>query len=464
MRRNIALLLVVSVLLAVCLCGCNRPKVNYGIPAFDAEEKIIRATWWCPSPTEAEYQLYKDCGLNTVLLVNHNFWLLEDGDTLRDGYYLGHVPGYDEETMTDKSLALAKKMGMSVILADGNYLFGDEYNVYEKNTIDYSAYKDTIVGVFSGDEPSAPHIPKVAENIGNAKKYFPDVPYFCNLFPMYADPTAALKVRDYGEYLDAYREQYLSKTTAPRMVSVDFYPFMDNAGHMPKWLLNYRLLADMADEFDADFHVFIQTADGVNGNYDLQTQEQIRLQVNVALAYGADAYSYYLYQPPTGGYNYGLIDPEGKPSRYYPMAQAVNAEVASLESALQHYDRVDTQPVAPDQTAFSSGCFLFYQQEHREKLYEQSALLTELTVDNRMLVTLLKDDAGNEAFYLVNYFDAGTDEAFEDATATLKLTGMTQAALYGTADRLTGEVTELEDHEITLTLAPGDGCLVIPYR
>lgn len=464
MKRIIGPLSAV-VLLCCAIGGCaTAPKINRELPAVDAEDKILRAAWWCPSPTEAEYRLYKDCGLNTVLLVNHNFWQIAGSDTHRDGYYIGTPADYDGETMTDKSLALAKQMGLSVILSDGNYLFGDDYSVYDEHTIDYTGYEGTIVGVFAGDEPSAKRMPEVAANIAKAKQAFPDLPYFCNLFPMYADPSSVLKAPSYSDYLDTFCEQFLDKTSAPRMVSVDFYPFMSNAGNLPKWLLNYRLLADIAEQYGADFHVFIQTADGVNGNYDLQSQEDVRLQVNVALAYGADAYSYYLYQPAIGGYNYGLVDRDGNPSRYYAMAQAANAEVVSLEAAMQHYDRVDTRPVAADPSAFSSGAFLFLQQDGREKLYEQSALLTNLTATDRMLVTLLKDADGNEAYYLVNYYDVGTEEAFKDATATLTLTGMKQAAVYGTADRLTGETQSLEDNVFTVTLAPGEGCLVIPFR
>ena len=460
--RKILALCVATALLTMPLSGCGRAKINKGLPAFE-DNTIMRAAWWCPSPNEQEYTLYRDAGLNTVLLVNHNFWRIEGSDTLRDGYYLGRADGYEGQTMTERSLALAKQMGLSVVLSDGNYLFPEDYNVYEKHTIDYSGYEDVIVGVFSGDEPSLLQISDRAANIQNAKQHFPNVPYFCNLFPMYADKNT-LKTDSYSTYLNTYGEQFLAKTTAPRLLSVDFYPYISTAAQQYRWLLNYRMVAEKAAEYDADTHFFIQPADGITLSYDLLTQEMVRQQVNVALAYGADAYSYYLYQPAIGGYNYGLVEGDNlTPSRYYQFAKTVNAEAASVEQALLHYDWVSTHPVTNDVTDFSTGAFLMLQRDTREELYEQATLLTKAESDNRMLVTLLRDDDGNEAYYVVNYFDAYDDEQEEAATVTLTFDGMKQVAVFGTVECKKGEVVTLTDNTFTYTLSPGDACLVVPY-
>lgn len=474
LKKKISLALIATMLLGT-LSGCaGTTSVNKTLPDFSEDGIIYRSAWWCPDPTVENYEIYKESGLNTVFLMNHNF--LKDNENYWDRtqdeqyaimqeqcYYIGKPADYTGETMTEKALSLAKEHGLYVFLGEGNGYFswiGKDLDVYEDFSIDYSKYEDVIAGVFSGDEPSEPDIAERAANISNAEKYFPNVPYFCNLFPWYADSKTQLESDSYYTYLDAYCEQFLSKLSGPRLLSLDYYPFQNS--NFDKWLYNYRLVAQKALEYDADIHTFIQACLASDGSFDPLTKNDICLQVNTALAYGATAYSYYLYTPAGGSYISGLIDYDGKPVEMYEHAQAANAQVASLEKAFTHYNYVNTTPVTDDDSDFYSGAFVSL--TNNFIYWEQSEILENVTASNRALITLLRDDAGNEAFYIVNFYDKDDPESEEDCTITLEIPKMKRVAVYGTYDCLEGETSAVTDGCYECTLMPGEGILVIPFR
>ena len=469
LRRIIICILILAMLL--CLTACQ--SVNRSLPDYSENAVVYRSAWWCPDPTADEYDTYKDGNFNTVMLANHNFlgrdnfWEQDNSVQLsrieKENYYIGTPDGFEGETQTDKALALAKERDLYVILSEGGAYFdwiGHPVDVYKDFTIDYSDYKETIVGLFSGDEPAVPAISERADNIENAETAFPDVPYFCNLFPFYADARSQLKCDSYQEYLDTYCKEFLDKLSGPRLLSVDYYPFQGYQFTM--WLYNYQLITRKMQEYDADFHAFIQACTASDGSFDPLTEEEVRLQVNVALAYGATAYSYYLYVPAGEPYLAGLVDYDGNPTDMYYHAQKANAETASLEQAYAHYDYITTMAISDEEEDFTIGAFSPLTRDFATQIKE-SVILNDVTVDNRALVTLLRDKEGNEAFYVVNFFDKDDMEMEEDCTITLQFDGMKKVAVYGTTECLTGSVSTLSDHAYTCTLKPGEGALVVPY-
>lgn len=468
MLRKTALVLAVAVMLA-CLSACG-VSPNQTVPTFE-EATVIRSAWWCPEPTEENYQQYKDAGLNTLTLVNHNFWQRDnfwssDAATLldrtqREGYYIGTPAGFTEKTQTDKALELAKKLGLSVILSEGSYLFdsiGQDTNVYTDHTLNYGDYTDTIVGVFSGDEPSAEQIADRAKYIADVEKVFPNAPYFCNLFPMYASATEVLKTNTYDEYLERYGEEFLSKQTGAKLISVDYYPYQSGTGE--RWLINFDKVAKAAQTYDADIHYYVQSCLNVNGNYFEQSENDLRLQVHTALCYGASAYSYYLYDT-AGGYTDGLVKEDDTPSVFYNYAKAINAEVAAMEDALLHYDYVSTKLLWANDLEFRTGAYSMLNKVDPD--FSDCSVATGATANNRVLLSLFRDDAGNEAYYLVNFYDHDSLERDEAATVSLQLPGMKQAAVYGTAAQLAGEVQAVENGEFSIELQPGEGCFIVPF-
>ena len=453
------------------MTGCSFSKVNKTLPEFNEEDTIIRSAWWCPEPTAENYELYKESGLNTVMLVNHNFRLDAEAmakdpvqHTKEGCYYIGTPDGFEGQTMTDKALAMAKEKGLDVILAEGGGYFswvGEEVNVYEDFTYDYSEYEDMIVGVFSGDEPSADAIPELAKSIPYAEKAFPGVPYFANLLPCYADERTALRAESYYDYLEQYGKNFMEKTSEPRIISVDVYPFI--GGHNIKWLFNYEFFTDAAQKYKADMHMFIQSATSADGSHRMLNEEEILVQVNTALSYGAEAYSYFLYTPAGEGFPEGLVNQEGQPGSMYYHAQKANKQVACVEHAYKHYNYVNTIPLRDGEEDHPNSAFNLIQLLPMVGTFEDSNVLKEASATNRALIGILRDEEGNEAFYVTNFFDADDIEIDEDCTLTFSFDGMKKVALYGSNECFTGEVKELHKGTFECTLAPGDGMLIIPF-
>ena len=73
------------------------------------------------------------------------------------------------------------------------------------------------------------------------------------------------------------------------------------------------------------------------------------------------------------------------------------------------------------------------------------------------------DKDGNEAFYVMNYFDNGDSEMEEDCSIFLRFDGMKKVALYGTQKCLNGLELDVKDNVFGCDLQPGEGMLVIPY-
>lgn len=67
------------------------------------------------------------------------------------------------------------------------------------------------------------------------------------------------------------------------------------------------------------------------------------------------------------------------------------------------YDYVNTIPVTDDENDYSAGAFLYLPMMKNTGSCEESEILEVVTSTNRALVTILRDEDGNEAFYLTNF-------------------------------------------------------------
>lgn len=453
------------------LFGCASDKVNYEVPTFSEDDVIYRSAWWCPKPTEENYNVYQECGLNTLFLVNHNFrsqWDTLPGVdsksaeqiTYENAYFIGHTDRYEGETQTDKALKLCKEMGLYTYLAQGDMYFewvGSDLKAYEDLTFNYDEYKDNIIGLFAGDEPIKPEIMELAKDIDKAEEAFPNVPYFANLHPAYADARNVLQAESYTDYVETYCKEFLGKLNGPRLLSVDYYPFQHS--NIYNWTMSYEELTNFAKEYNAKFHTFIQIQEQDTPGVKIVNEQDVRLQVNTALAYGASQYSYFLYDTAIGTEFGGMIDTDGNPTAQYNHAKVVNAEVESLEHALLHYEHVCTIPM--DALESVSG-FYIPTSVHWDVRKSECKVLKDVTTSNYILVSLFQDKDGNEAYYVVNFYEDGQETVGENSKVTLKFDRMKHVTLYGSKNLYEGEKVALKNHTYSFELEPGDGIFIIP--
>ncbi len=479
MRKKIikkisVIMAVVSVICSVSACKKDSINVNNEVPTFSEEDVIYRSAWWCPEPTEENYELYQECGLNTLFLVNHNYrsqWDSLPGVdeksaeqlTYENAYFIGHSDRYEGVTQTDEALKLCKDMGLYVYLAQGDMYFewiGSDLKAYDNLTFDYDEYKDNIIGLFAGDEPSKPAIYELAQDIEDAENALPSVPYFANLHPSYAHERIILEADSYEDYVKTYCEEFLGKLSGPRLLSVDYYPFQND--YMYKFAYSYNQLIEYAKQYNAKFHTFIQIQEEESYWVQTVTEQDVRFQVNTALAYGATQYSYFLYDTAGSkeeiGY-LGLVDLDGKPTERYNYAKTVNCEVETLEHALLHYNHEWTTPYSD---ADDMHIYLTMLAEDWEERLEQCRVLRKVSADNCILISLFKDEDGNEAYYVVNYYQEGQDNPGEVSKITLEFDSMQNVTLFGSKNLYEGEVKALKNHQFSIELEPGDGIFIVP--
>lgn len=345
MKRFISTLTVVALLICplITLCGCNQPT----LPTYEKQSFVLAGFWEPYELNEQTLALYKQSGLNTLALVNHNI-RPRSSDTQS---YLG-----SNRTLT--ALQLCKQLDLKVMLHYGDWVasacdqpYGNA--PFSQNDL-YGEYADQIIAMHIADEPNLDTLAQYGNDrlIDDYKSVY-SVPYLVNLFPNYVDKIT-LHARSYEEYLDGFEQEILSKFENNNpIVSVDFYPFR-STGFENNWLRCYEQIATLSTKYHAITHCYIQSAQKTEFADELGEKE-IRLQVNVALCFGAKWLSYYCYANPmtcnivNGNYVFSnpmyekcMLDENNQPTNLYDYVRNVNGEIQSIADAYLNFDYVDT--------------------------------------------------------------------------------------------------------------------------
>lgn len=459
MRKGISLILAAGMTFSMLgAVGCNKqPNV------LQYEQNQLRLSgFWSPyEQTEESYQLYKNAGLNTLLMGNHavDEWTSETLD------YLGSAH-------TQKSLELCRRVGLDAVLQYGEWYCqrAEGQGMGETPFSDrklYEEYKDIIAAVHIADEPSITAMDVYGDdNLTADYKSVYDVPYMVNLFPNYASSTA-LGTKRYDDYLAAYEEKILSDFPENAMVSVDFYPYRaDTEGLHYSWLLCYEKVAKLAKKHNAATHFYIQSANKNEFKEEL-TERDMRLQAYVALCYGGEWLSYYCYAMPrsraedgsfVGMYEKCMLDVNDQPTSLYDAVKNVNAELQSFAPAFLAYDWVKT--VGLTDNAHNNGN-LAINMLWEEVDFSDRKTVFSVTANGDCLVGCF-ERAEDEGYMLVNYSQPSDEK---EVAITLKLKKRRgYIAVYGgeNCDEKPQIVQADGKGKCSVSLKPGEGKFIVP--
>ena len=447
-------------LLCICLVcimafGFSACDKKDSLPQYDDREFIIAGLWAPRDVSEEGFQLYKAAGFTALSFSNHD----EMPRTSDNQYYLG-------SNRTMKALELCKKVGLDAILGYGDtwyvreiegedYFAGTPFSNYDY----YDEYKDIIKAVKITDEPKKEDIDKYKSQtlIEDFKKVYPDARYFMTITPKHASATA-YGFANYDEQLEYYAENIMSKFEKP-LIEVDFYPFPNEEHNSyPRWddwLITYEAVAQTAQKYNAELSIIMQSSAGLEFASEL-TEADMRLQVNMALAFGADTLKYYCYTVPTihYTYNYCILDPDNKPSDLYYYVQDIHKEIQSYADVILSYDWDSVIAVNP--VGFSSNMDMsaMMLNEFKDTLYYETAVASA-----DLAITRFTSDKYGEAYMLVNYAQKDKNNV---ATVTFK--NCKKVAVYGgNGFDGTPEIVELdEENKYRVDLAYGEGVFVVP--
>ncbi len=446
----------------------DKPKVDYSknLPAFTNKDFEISA-FWCPYDiSEKGLKEYKDAGFNTLFTGNHSLsW------TSENQFYLG-----SKRTMT--ALQNAKKVGLDVILNYNDWIAkaieGDDYygeTPFSQHDV-YGEYKDIIVGVHMVDEPGAKHIEEYGKQtlINDFKKVYPNAKYVVNLLPEYA-----LDYQNWNsaeEMYDTYYNGIMKKFDKNRMISIDCYFFHKQFATKRRQgiMKNYDNVANFAKKNNASQTIIMQTAvssETPNGFGEYEGNEfvtslsegDIRLQANMAIAFGADSLQYYCYSVPLISnkpmYKYCILNPDNTPSPLYGYVKNVNGECQALADALLSYKWQEATAMPGVANVAAVGEYY----EMSEGKFENTKHFVNAQGTQNIVMSRFTSDKHGEGYMLVNFA-----ERSQDNKINLQMKNCGALAIYGGVG-FDGkpEIIELDNNgKCSIELEYGEGIFIVP--
>ena len=194
-----------------------------------------------------------------------------------------------------------------------------------------------LAGYFIFDEPHFRHFPDMRKKLLSIKQYDDEHMFYGNLLNI-STPMAAIGATSYENYVQEFVRQVGTGT-----VSFDYYPVRqnDDTGEIflkPDYFKNLEVVSKMAKYYNQPFWSFghsVASNCGTPGeSYPTPTEDHLRVQVFMSLAYGAQGIQYFTYKCPTpyDGYVYydAPIDLENKKTPVWYAVQAVNKDIHAM--------------------------------------------------------------------------------------------------------------------------------------
>lgn len=430
-------------------CACNIPFIGPKLPSYE-EKDFVFFGFWSPYEFTAEsYNLYKQSGLNTLFFTNHSV----DNRTSDTLHYLG-------SNATKKSLDLCKEVGLNAILnygywykevAEGKSFSDTPFSDYDL----YGDYKDIIVGMHIADEPSIDQISDFGDDtLTSDFKSVYDVPYMVNMFPNYAG-MFSIGPKGFRHYVQTHYDEIQADFDKNRLLSVDFYPFRDTGFHT-SGLACYDDMARVARDNDCKQSYYIQTAIG-NEFQESLSQVEIRMQMDTAMAFGADWFGFYCYSTPRtykgdGSYypmyEYCMLKPDGTPSPLYYYVQSEIARISAYSSVYLSYDWVKAIPVSEAGGEGSLELLMLGEPDF------SNTSLKSATASEDTVIGCFNSDNG-EAFMVVNYGDTKTQR---QSLVELEFSSGKRVAIYGEGEE--PRIVKLKKGKLSLDIPVGAGYFI----
>ena len=202
-----------------------------------------------------------------------------------------------------------------------------ETNPLERYDEKAALFKDhpAIIGVCTGDEPSALDFPYFGSVIEKVRGLFPGKIPYLNLYATYgvtADCHVPLENQFGTPTYEEHIEEYL-KHVPLDYLSFDHYPYSATADG---YIENLRIVSEACQKSGREMWAVIQ----VNSSKPEEwiSENKLRFQAFSALAYGADRITWACYS--AGWWHNQVLDGGGNKTEQYEKLKRVNSEVKKL--------------------------------------------------------------------------------------------------------------------------------------
>ena len=347
----------------------------------------------------------------------------------------------------DRMLRAAEKNGVRVMIELDRItdVSGIAANLeLVKATMDYPA----VIGYNMYDEPNAALFPALGEQLRQIRTIVgEDMLIMCNLFPNYANATQ-LGISGEADGKTAY-QQYIDRfmsEVGSDILSFDFYPFHTDTGKdadkIKAMLTNFSDVALCAQKYGVPYWGFVQNSSWSGTR--VPNEGELRFLTHFHLAFGLQSYSYFLYCQPynvsTGeGMFKGMLTYDGERTEIYDRVKAINRELDGLRGRYLDYTLKGflTANLSKGYTAAIAD----------ELKLESFGPLVNIESKYNLLVACFENDAGEQAYYILNFVYG------LDGSVTLDLGEGAAFTLWGKD----GIEAMGEQKQITFDLLPGEG-------
>ena len=322
-----------------------------------------------------------------------------------------------------KALDAAQKAGIKLMISC------PELKKEPEKTANRFKKHPALEGYYLGDEPGRPQFEELA--IWNQKLKEADNKHysFVNLYPDINSNKSKFGTKDYREYVTVFDSIF----PAPYL-SFDFYPVVDGGIH-PRWYENMEFYARNYQAKNRPFWAFALTTSylaysddtpppTLNDFYqlyktyqpektfvhDVPTLAELRLQIFVNLAYGAQGIEYWSFR----GYG-SPLDAQGKRTVVYDRLQKISNEIQNYSGVFLGAKVISVQQTGEN---IPSGTTRLSKLPASVKLLEtvgEGTVVSLLENKGKSFLVLVNRDFKN-ALKLVIYTDEKVKKVMKDGT------------------------------------------------
>lgn len=380
-KKILAMIIVSTTLLSTVSCFNFSNEKTGKFPEYADDRSMIIGGWDSPMNTIEDIQIAKEMGLTHMFL---------------DSFYAKRgTEAYEN------ALELYEQAGLDVIVQIGSSGRNESTATDNTNYSDFSS----VTHINYWDEPFYSNIERIAELAGeHIERYGNDITFFCNLFPNSA--SNAFESHTYKEYVQTYADLVLSQFPEDkRILSVDIYPLEKKNGNFyvrSNWLNCIETVVLQAKKSNASTHFFIQATE--HYTYRAVSEEDIRWQFFVNMAFGVQNFSYFTYTDSIlADFEHSCVDrmESGKVHDTYYMAQTVNNEIKSFDHVYLNYEWQGTLPVLGKNN--EDGYNLNF--DGLTEPLETLGVANRWDATEDALIGTFKDANGNDGLIVTNFTD-----------------------------------------------------------
>jgi len=351
MKTKIAAVLSALLIGTTALCGCGQGSGNGGKPAGDKYDvlnlgEIAVGIYVTPSDAHREQKYFtwmSEAGIN---FVNGFRWSENTDDKIMQCLNFSEVAGLKFLVNDMKVLN-----NLETYIKTKNPLLIDQSMEQIKKYSDHNAY----AGQFFIDEPFRSDLEGIADFTNMYDEQFAGNFWGVNMFSTQVEGLGCT----YEDFMNAYFD-----LTNAKYYSFDCYPCLTDDGLLTDFFYSMDFIRSKTLARKLPYWAYIQ-AIGIgwaNGEIYKRdpSENDIRWQVFMNLAFGAKGINYFTYDTPIGGaetFTEGMINPAGERTEHYYAAQGVNLEFKNYGNILLHSD---AEGVIYNKLNASSGKYRLY--------------------------------------------------------------------------------------------------------